>query len=189
MPPVAPARRSRNARPSARSDPRASSKRTLSSKWRGRDGVAPIPDTRARASEGPGMRSLTSLSMMLANERLFDDADGHLDAVVRIVALVARRAHDLVGDFHPAHDAAEGRVLAVEEAGVLDHDEELAARAVRALRAGHGEDAPLVRRVVELRLQARAAGAAGAVGGARRLLVLGVGVAALDHEPGDHAVE
>src|SRR5687768_13449691 len=140
-----------------------------------------MPATRARASEGPGMRSLTSLSIATLEPRLLGDADGHLDAVVRVVALVARRAHDLVGDFHAAHDAAEGGVLAVEEPGILHHDEELAARAVRALRARHGDDPALVRRVVELRLQPRAAGAAGAVGGARSLLVLGVRIAALDH--------
>ena len=65
------------------------------------------------------------------------------------------------------------------------HDEELAARGVGRLRAGHGQNAALVAEIVlhtvelELALDA-VAGAAGA--GA-------LGAAALDHEAGNNAVE
>src|SRR5688572_22244845 len=183
--------RTRSAQPEARMVPWTSSKRTLSSKCRGRTARAPRPTTRARASAGPAMRSLTSVSTFSATgwrrPGLLDDFDRHLDAVLRVVLGVPRRADDLVRHIHAARHLPEGGVLAVEEVRVLHHDEELAARAVRAGGAGHGDDAAGVGRVVELGLDL-VAGVPGAVHGAV-LVVLGVRVAALDHETGDHAVE
>jgi hypothetical protein len=84
----------------------------------------------------------------------------------------------------PTRRAAPARyfssiVLAVEERRVRVHEEELRAGGVGVAGAGHGEHAALVAAGVELLLElvARAAGAGAG------------GVAALDHEAGDDAVE
>src|SRR4051794_5370028 len=50
-------------------------------------------------------------------------------------------ALDLVDQFHAFHDLTPDRVLAVQVRGWLEHDEELAVRAVRALRARHAAGA------------------------------------------------
>src|SRR5687768_16007491 len=81
---------------------------------------------------------------------------------------------------HAALDLAPDGVLIVEEARVVEADEELAVRAVGVLSAGHRADAADVRLTTEFRLQVRKVGAAGAA--ARR-------VAALGHEAGDHAMK
>src|SRR5207249_11512099 len=63
-------------------------------------------------------------------------------------------------------DPAERRVLIVQEMGGPEHDVDLAARRVRILGAGHAEDAPIERPLVELALDrvARAAGADPGIG-------------------------
>ncbi len=81
---------------------------------------------------------------------------------------------------HPALDLAPQSVLLVEEARVVEADEELAVRAVRALRAGHRASTADVALIVELGLQVWELAPAHAGAG---------GVAALRHEAGDNAVE
>src|SRR2546421_244837 len=71
-------------------------------------------------------------------------------------------------------------VLLVEEAGIVEEDEELAVRAMRALRARHGGGAAHMRLGIELGRQIRIARPAGA--GAVR-------AAGLRHEAVDDAVE
>src|SRR5262249_3146336 len=138
---------------------------------------------------GSSRRILISVSVASGTRApSLDDAHLHLDALVRVVAAVPGRAHDLVRDLDALRDAAERRVLPIEEAGVLDADEELTARAVRVVGPRHGQHAALVRGVVELGLDG-VAGSPRAVLAARSLRVLGVRIAALDHEARDHAVE
>ena len=93
---------------------------------------------------------------------------------------------DLIDDIHSLDHLAEDRVLAVEEARVAVHDEELRASRVGVLRAGHRQDAALVVDVVELGgdVVARVARS----GLARRAL-LAVRAAALDHEVAHDPVE
>ena len=81
---------------------------------------------------------------------------------------------------HAALDLAPHGVLAVEEAGVVEDDEELAVGAVRIRRAGHRAHPAHVRLVAEFGLEVGQLGPARA--GARR-------VAALGHEAGNYAVE
>jgi len=82
--------------------------------------------------------------------------------------------------FHAALDLAPDGVLAVEEFGVVEADEELRVGAVGDLRAGHRAGAAGVRFAVEFGLEVGLVAAAHA--GAGR-------IAALRHEAGDHAVE
>src|SRR5690606_18433992 len=98
---------------------------------------------------------------------------------------LARRTRRLalgegVDVLHALDHLAPDRVLAVEEAGIVEADEELAVGAVRVRGAGHGADAAHVRLGREFLLQVRLRGARGA--GAGR-------VAALGHEARDDAVE
>src|SRR5256885_5816107 len=113
-------------------------------------------------------------------DRFVDDRDGHLDPLVRQVVLAARRTHDLVRHLHPPDDLPEDRVLTVEEVGILDHDEELRAGAVRIVGSCHGHDPAAMGLGVELRLQlvARAAHAVLAL----LVGILRVGISSLDHE-------
>src|SRR6185312_499971 len=86
---------------------------------------------------------------------------------------------DLVDMLHARRHLAPHGVLAVEEVGVLEADEELAARAVRIVGARHRHGAAAVRLLAELGRQALAHAAhAGAVG-----------IAGLRHEAVDHAME
>src|SRR5215470_9898656 len=100
-----------------------------------------------------------------------------LDDLVRVAHRLS--ALDLVDVLHAGCDLAPHRVLAVEEARVVEADEELAVARIRALRARHRHGAAHVRLAVELGLEllARAAGA-----GALR-------AAGLRHEAFDHAME
>src|SRR6202022_4486747 len=86
---------------------------------------------------------------------------------------------DLVDELHARHDLAPHRVLAVEEVRVLEHDEELAARAVGIVGAGHRDSAAHMRLLREFGLE-RVAHAARAGAG---------GIAGLRHEAFDHAME
>ena len=88
-------------------------------------------------------------------------------------------ALDLVDVLHALGDLAPDRVLAVEEGGVVEADEELAVGGIRAGRARHRGGAAHMRLLVELGLELLA-GAAGA--GALR-------AAGLRHEALDHAME
>jgi len=60
---------------------------------------------------------------------------------------------DRIDILHPRHDPAEGGVAAVEREARLEHDEELAVRAVLALRARHRQRAAQVGNGVELGLE------------------------------------
>src|SRR3546814_13101586 len=60
---------------------------------------------------------------------------------------------DRVDILHPRHDAAEHRVAAVEREARLEHDEELAVRAVFALRTPHRQRPAHVRGRVEFGLE------------------------------------
>src|SRR5829696_6383296 len=104
--------------------------------------------------------------------------DAHGDDAVGVADGLA--ALDLVDVLHAFHNLAPGRVLLVEEAGVVEADEELRIRRVRRLRARHGADAADVRLGIELGLEVRQVGAAGP--GAVR-------AAGLGHEALDDAVE
>src|SRR5206468_4278317 len=88
-------------------------------------------------------------------------------------------ALDLVDVLHPLGDLAPGRVLVVEEARVVEADEELAVAGVRALRPRHRHGAAHMRLAVELGLELLA-GAAGASA---------VRATGLRHEAVDDAVE
>ena len=74
-------------------------------------------------------------------------------------------ALDAVDDVHAVRHLAPHRVLAVEEGGVAEADEELAVGRVRVLRAGHGADAAHMRLPREFLLQVRLLGAAHAGAG------------------------
>jgi hypothetical protein len=81
---------------------------------------------------------------------------------------------------HAFDDLAPDGILAVEEAAIVEADEELAVGAVRVLRAGHGGDAALVRLAAEF---GRKVGLVGSPHAASRR------IAALGHEAVDDAVE
>src|SRR5687768_18077326 len=81
---------------------------------------------------------------------------------------------------HAFGDLAPDRILIVEEAGVLEADEELAVGAVRILRARHRGGAADVGLAAELGPEVGLVGTAHAAPGR---------VAALGHEAGDDAVE
>src|SRR6266404_8064157 len=104
---------------------------------------------------------------------------GHvrLDDLVGILHRLA--ALDLVDVLHAFGHLAPDRVLAVEEGGVVEADEELAVAGIRACRARHRGGAAHMRFLVEFRLELLA-GAAGA--GAVR-------AAGLRHKALDHAME
>src|SRR5918993_2481144 len=104
--------------------------------------------------------------------------DRCLDDLARLARRLADRQR--VDMLHAALDLAPDGVLIVEEAGVVEADEELAVRAVGVLRAGHRADAADVRLTAEFGLQVRKIGAAGAAP-AR--------ITALGHEAGDHAMK
>src|SRR5687768_11250282 len=57
---------------------------------------------------------------------------------------------DAVHHVHPAGDAAEDRIFAVEKVGVAESDVELAARGVGMLAARHGHRTAIVLLLVEL---------------------------------------
>src|SRR3546814_8625162 len=90
---------------------------------------------------------------------------------------------DLIDVFHAFGDRAPDGILAVEEAGIVEADEELAVGAVRILGARHRAGAAHMRLVVELGIQllARTAGAIAA-------RIAGLGHEALDHPVELHAV-
>ena len=81
---------------------------------------------------------------------------------------------------HAALDFAPHGVLAVEEAGIIEADEELAVRTVGIARTSHRAGAANMRRAVELGLQVGKVAATHSCAG---------GVAALGHEARDHAVK
>src|SRR5213593_677770 len=82
-----------------------------------------------------------------------------LDDLVGIAHRLA--ALDLVDVLHAGRHFAPGGVLAVEEARVVEADEELAVAGIRILRARHRDGAAHMRLTVELGLELLA-GAAGA---------------------------
>src|SRR3954464_10820351 len=104
---------------------------------------------------------------------------GHmrLDDLVRILHRLA--ALDLVDVVHALGHLAPDRILAVEEGGVVEADEELAVAGIRACRARHRSGAADMRFLVEFSLELLA-GTAGA--GALR-------APGLCHEALYHAVE
>src|SRR6266404_3780545 len=99
------------------------------------------------------------------------------DDLVRVLHRFA--ALDLVDVFHARRHLAPDRVLAVEESGIVETDEELAVAGIRIRGTRHRSRAAHMGLIVELGLEllARAAGA-----GPLR-------TAGLRHEALDHAVE
>src|SRR3954447_3442356 len=89
---------------------------------------------------------------------------------------------DLVDDVLALRDLAEQRIVRRQPGVLAGDDEELAPRRARrlGLGLGHRDDALAVGEVLRRRLGDRVAGAAGAVP---------LGIAALDHEAGDDAVD
>src|SRR5450432_413296 len=98
-----------------------------------------------------------------------------LDDLVGVLYRLA--ALDLVDVLHALGHLVPDRVLAVEERGIVEADEELAVAGIRAGGARHRGGAAHVRFLVELGLELLA-GSAGALR-----------TAGLGHEPLDHAVE
>src|SRR5450432_3790142 len=78
-------------------------------------------------------------------------SDLHAQNLVRILDRLA--ALDLVDVLHPLDDLAPDRVLAVEERGVAEADEELAVARIGVGRARHRQRAALVRLLGEFCLQ------------------------------------
>src|ERR1043165_3100587 len=95
--------------------------------------------------------------------------DRRLHDLVRVLHRLA--ALDLVDVIHAFDHLAPHGVLLVEEAGVVEADEELAVRAVRALRARHRGDAAHMRLGAEFGREVRIvrAARAGAVRAARTI--------------------
>src|SRR3546814_11854648 len=119
-----------------------------------------------------------SSDLPIKGEGLAGSADRRFHDLARLARRLALGQRvDIVHAFD--HLAPDG-VLIVEEARVLEADEELTVRAVRVLRARHRADAADVRFAVKLSRQIGKLAAAH--DGARR-------VAALRHEAGDHAVK
>src|SRR5438045_8219130 len=85
--------------------------------------------------------------------------DGRLHDLVRVLHWLA--ALDLVDVLNAFDDLAPHGVVLVEEAVVVEADEELAVRAVRALRARHRVGAAHMRLGIELGRQVRIARPAG----------------------------
>src|SRR3954465_9713557 len=102
--------------------------------------------------------------------------DGHsgFDDLVRILHRLA--ALDLVDVLHAFGHLPPDRVLAVEERGVVEADEELAVAGIRARPARHRGGAAHMRLLVEFSLQLLAGTA-----GAGALRTAGLGHKALDH--------
>src|SRR2546423_8951009 len=135
---------------------------------------------RPRAKRGnPESRDSGFMLRMPRNDGVSLRSVGHprLDDLVGILHRLA--ALDLVDVLHARGHLAPDRVLAVEEGGVVEADEELAVAGIRARRARHRGGAADMRLLVELGLQFLA-GAAGA--GALR-------TAGLRHKALDHAME
>src|SRR4051812_46219248 len=88
-------------------------------------------------TQGPGQKPGARLS-----DRRFNDAVGVLHGLAAL---------DLVDVLHAFNDLAPDRVLLVEEARVIEADEELTVGTVGRLRAGHRGGAAHVRLIVELR--------------------------------------
>src|SRR5882672_9998193 len=80
----------------------------------------------------------------------------------------------------------EGRVMPVEMGCVAVHDEELGARGVRRSGVRHGENALHVLMHVELVVDVVSGSARSEIGS---VLILGVGIASLDHKPLEDAME
>src|SRR6185436_10744333 len=97
------------------------------------------------------LSSVMTADWVTRGSSLGDDLDG-LDAIADT---------DLVDHAHAGDDAAEGRVLAVQERRGAQHEIDLAAGRVGIVGARHAEHAALEGPLVELRLD-RVAGAAAA---------------------------
>jgi hypothetical protein len=133
-----------------------------------RAGVEELRIVRGRGSSAAA--DFRRLSARLADRRLDD-----LAGAGRRLALGQR-----VDVLHSALDLAPHGILPVEDARVVEADEELAVGAMRRLGARHRTGPADMRRLVELGHQIGLVAATHA--GARR-------IAALRHEAGDHAVE
>ena len=97
----------------------------------------------------------------------------------------AAGVHRLVGALHAIGHLAERGVLAVQMGCSGNHDEELASGGVGVAGPGHGQHAPLVDQVVF-----KAVGGKLALDAVARTSGTGaLGIAALDHEAGNAAVE
>ena len=117
---------------------------------------------------------------------------GDLNALLRLAVLSAaawanRCVADVAQRVVACAQLAKGGVLAVEEVCIAKTDKKLAAGGVRIGRSGHRDDTANMWTIVELGLD-RMAGTAGAPEVFERL-ILGLRVAALDHESGHDTVK
>ena len=158
------------AAPRRAGSPAASAMRSAgSSKSKRSVRMAVIPGVAPKARLGSMPREVTRSRVRRSG--VPDDEGPHAPIVaLTILSGFAHRlaALDLVDVFHALDDVAPGGVLVVEEAGVVEADEELAVAGIRAGRARHRHGAAHMRLLVELGLEllARAAGA-GALAGSR----------------------
>src|SRR6185295_12798627 len=135
------------------------------------------PDDKLRIE--PGISSLRIAARCAASATTGEELTrvGRHPCLDDLVGIAHRfAALDLVDILHARRDLAPDRVLAVEERGVVEADEELAVAGIRARGAGHRGGAADMRFLVELGLQLLA-GTAGA--GA-------LWAAGLRHETFDH---
>src|SRR5437588_734993 len=123
------------------------------------------------------LSSVMTSDWLTTNLSSVDDLDG-LDAVADV---------DLLDDAHAAGDAAERRVLAVQEVGRAQHDVDLAAGRVRIVGSRHAEHAAIERPLVELGLDRVARPTAAHLGIVQRQ-GLGLRIPELNHEVRLHAV-
>lgn len=119
--------------------------------------------------------------------RGFVDQDGlgDDDGFQGFVAAIFRTAGDFIDDVHAFKDFAKGGILAIQEQIVGVADEELAAGGIRMHAAGHGNDAAFMAEGIIESIAAEFA----FDGIARSTGADAIGVAALDHEALDDAVE
>src|SRR3954453_4635102 len=130
---------------------------------------SPAPIARSRGLAGrlrlpprfPGSPRTRSTPARVFSGRLRPDPRGH--DLVRIAHRLA--ALDLVRDVHTLHDLAPHRVLLVEEAGLVEADEELRVGRRRGAAARPGACAAHRRFAVEPGLEVRQVRAAGAGSG------------------------
>src|SRR3989442_7832057 len=162
-------------KPGATMSPRASRVRAASPERLPPTATMRSPSTATSAAIAGAPLPSTTVPFLISSDQAMRSPGG-LDDLHRLhlVALL-----DLVHHVHPRGDLAEHGVLAVEEMGGGERDVELAPGGIGTLASRHGEHAPHVLLLVELRLDriARAAHAGA------------LWIAALNDEAGLHPVE
>src|SRR5438309_3792380 len=93
-----------------------------------------------------------------------------------------RQIYDFIDDIDAFGYLTEDGILPVEEPGIAVANEELARSRVRIVGTGHRKNAARVVDLVEFRLEAVRTVIASTV--VRIIVVLGIGIATLDHKSG-----